>query len=99
MSAQFNCPVCNQGFEQKSRLEKHMLNSHSEQAVSARDLEYGIRGLRFPQSKESLERYARIYANSKALELVRLLPETTYSDAADVVEALAKAKLKRIPAA
>ncbi|HKK03712.1 MAG TPA: C2H2-type zinc finger protein [Gammaproteobacteria bacterium] len=26
--AQFECPVCGQGFEQRSRLERHLRTSH-----------------------------------------------------------------------
>lgn len=40
--AQFNCPICNQGFEQKSRFDRHMMTSHPEQAPSAADLEQAL---------------------------------------------------------
>ena len=33
--AQFECPVCSEGFEQKSALEHHMETSHPRRAMSA----------------------------------------------------------------
>lgn len=43
MMAQFNCIVCGDGFEQKSRLLRHIETSHPPQAPSAADIEKSIR--------------------------------------------------------
>ena len=37
-SSQFTCQICCQGFEQKSRLERHILTSHPNPAPSAADV-------------------------------------------------------------
>ncbi|HJY14480.1 MAG TPA: hypothetical protein VJ225_00525 [Nitrososphaeraceae archaeon] len=37
--SQFNCSICGDGFEQKSRLERHIATSHPPSAPSAADVE------------------------------------------------------------
>ena len=37
--AQFTCSICGDGFEQKSRLQRHIETSHPPQAPSAADVE------------------------------------------------------------
>ena len=47
-ASQFNCIVCGQGFEQKSRLQRHMDTSHPPRAPSAADLEKVFSGIKYP---------------------------------------------------
>ena len=55
---QFTCVVCNQGFEQKSRLQRHMDTSHPPSAPSAADVEKVLSGIEYPKTKEGLVEYA-----------------------------------------
>lgn len=88
--AQFNCPVCNEGFEQKSRLERHMETSHPEQAPSAADMERALKGAVFPLTRrEAIELAER---QGRSTELLRQLPGGTYRDAAEVARALGGVK-------
>lgn len=86
--AQFTCPICEQGFEQRSRLERHVTTSHPERAPSAADMEAASKGADFPLSKDELLEHAR----GKAGELLRPLPEGEYRDAAEVARALGGVK-------
>ena len=56
--AQFTCKVCDDGFEQKSRFERHMATSHPEKAPSAADIEKALSGIQYPRTKEELVNYA-----------------------------------------
>jgi hypothetical protein len=51
---QFTCTICGDGFEQKSRLERHMATSHPPQAPSAADVERALSGIQYPKTKEGL---------------------------------------------
>lgn len=88
--AQFHCPVCNEGFEQKSRLEQHMETSHPEQAPSAADLEKALKGAEFPLTRRQAIEFAE--DNGHSTELLRQLPGGTYRDAAEVARALGGVK-------
>lgn len=90
--AQFNCPVCNEGFEQKSRLERHMLTSHPEQAPSAADMETALEGADFPLTKDDLVQLVR--QRGQSTELLEQLPAGEYRDAAEVARALGEVKSK-----
>jgi hypothetical protein len=56
-SSQFTCQICGQEYEQKSRLERHVLTSHPEPAPSAANVEKALSGIRFPKSKEEILSY------------------------------------------
>jgi len=86
--AQFECPVCGQGFEQRSRLERHLRTSHPPQAPSAAILESALSGIDFPQDRDGLVEYARENGTERLAEALSELPERRYRDAAEVARAL-----------
>jgi len=53
-SHQFTCAICDDGFEQRSRLERHMATSHPPSAPSAADVEKALSGIQYQKSKEGL---------------------------------------------
>jgi hypothetical protein len=52
--AQFTHSICGDGFEQKSRLERHMATSRPPRVPSASDVENVLAGIQYPKSKEGL---------------------------------------------
>ena len=89
--AQFTCTICGDGFEQKSRLERHMATSHPPQAPSAADVEKALSEIQYPKTKEDLVQYSsqKISTIDKDLyDLIKSLPSGTYRDSADVAIAL-----------
>ena len=85
-SSQFTCHVCGQGFEQKSRLERHILTSHPEPAPSASDVEKALSGIKYPKSKEEIIDYIKsrpqIKVKKELIDLIQNLPKRTYRDSA-----------------
>jgi len=95
-SSQFTCHVCGHGFEQKSRLEKHILTSHPEPAPSAADIEKALSGIKYPKSKEEIIDYIisrpQIKVKKELIDLIQNLPERPYRDSAEVGIALGEIK-------
>lgn len=91
--AQFTCPVCNQGFDQKSRLERHLETAHPRKAPSAADVESSLKGVQYPKTKQDLVRFAQQNnAEQGVLELLKQLPDQTYRDSAEVGRAIGQLK-------
>jgi hypothetical protein len=92
-ASQFTCVICGQGFEQKSRLQRHLDTSHPPSAPSAADLERALSGIQYPKSKEDLVGYvSQKLATVDVLDLIESLPIRTYRDSAEVAMALGKLK-------
>jgi hypothetical protein len=95
-NSQFSCNICEDGFEQKSRLERHMATSHPPQAPSAADLERVLSKIHYPKTKEELIEYAsHKSSNEELLNLIKSLPERTYRDSAELAIALGELKSGR----
>jgi Protein of unknown function (DUF2795) len=93
--AQFTCSVCGDGFEQKSRLRRHMDTAHPPQAPSAADVEKVLAGIDYPKTKDDLVECSSQKAStiSKDLfDLIKSLPSRTYRDSAEVAVALGELK-------
>jgi Protein of unknown function (DUF2795) len=91
--SQFTCEICGDGFEQKSRFERHMDTSHPKRAPSAADLEKVLAGIRYPKTREEVVDHASQNVSDKDLmSLVKSLPSRTYRDSAEVAIALGEVK-------
>jgi Protein of unknown function (DUF2795)/Zinc finger, C2H2 type len=97
-TSQFTCVVCGKGFEQKSRLERHMQTSHPPSAPSAADVEKALAGIDYPKSKQQLVQYVSQKSStvgSDLFQLIQSLPERNYRDSAEVAIALGETKSGR----
>lgn len=93
--SQFTCRICGDGFEQKSRLQRHINTSHPPQAPSAADIEKVLAGIEYPKTKDDLVQYSSQKMSTMGKELFNLinsLPSRTYRDSADVAVALGELK-------
>ncbi|HEX6562552.1 MAG TPA: DUF2795 domain-containing protein [Nitrososphaera sp.] len=96
--SQFKCEICGDGFEQKSRLERHMETAHPARAPSAADLEKALSGIQYPSTKEELAAHAsrrQEPLDDELQKLVESLPSRTYRDAAEVAIALGEVKKRQ----
>jgi hypothetical protein len=95
-NSQFTCNICGDGFEQKSRLERHIATAHPPQAPSAADLEKALSGIHYPKAKEKLVEYAsHKSSNEELLNLIKSFPDRIYRDSAEVAIALGELKSGR----
>jgi flagellar motility protein MotE (MotC chaperone) len=100
LNSQFNCAICGDGFEQKSRLERHIATSHPPSAPSAADVEKVLAGIRYPKTKRDLVEYASQKAftiGRDLFDLINSLPDRTYRDSAEVAVALGELKSGKKP--
>lgn len=86
--AQFVCQICGEGFDQKSRYERHLETSHPPRATSAADVERALEGTSFPKGRAELTAQARAKGQEAAASLIASLPDRQYRDAAEVARAL-----------
>jgi hypothetical protein len=94
-ASQFTCSICSQGFEQKSRLQRHVDTSHPPIAPSAADLERALSGIQYPKSKEGLVKYVSqklATVGKDVFDLIESLPNRTYRDSAEVAMGLGELK-------
>jgi hypothetical protein len=94
--AQFTCNVCGDGFDQKSRFERHMATSHPERAPSAADIEKALSDIQYPKTREELVNYAAGRVSDEELvNLIKSLPARQYRDSAEVAIALGEIKQRQ----
>jgi hypothetical protein len=85
--SQFTCSICGDGFEQKSRFERHMATSHPPSAPSAADVEMVLSGIQYPKTNQDLVQYTPQKASTIG----------TYRDSAEVAVALGELKSGKKP--
>jgi uncharacterized C2H2 Zn-finger protein len=98
--AQFQCPFCDKGFEQRSKLRRHTQTAHPPSAPSAADVERVLKGIKYPKTKDELEGIAEQKISSASPELLRIissLPNRTYRDSAEVGVAFGELKSGKRP--
>lgn len=90
-SHQFTSSICGEGFEKRSRLERHTATSHPPLGPSAADIEKALSGIQYPKAKEGLVQYTSQKVSTIGqgfFGLIKSLPERTYRDSAKVATAL-----------
>jgi len=100
MLAQFSCPFCSKGFEQQSKLRRHIETAHPPSAPTAADLEKLLKGIKYPKSKQELENIAVQRISRGSPELVMLvgsLPDRMYRDSAEIAIAFGELKSGKRP--
>ena len=88
---QFGCTFCGKGFEQRSKLERHIDTAHPPSAPSAADVQRILSGVKYPKAKQEVEQIALQRASSGSPQLLILigsLPDRIYRDSAEVGVAL-----------
>ena len=93
--AQFTCSICGDGFEQKSRLQRHIETSHPPEAPLAANVEKVLGGIEYPKTKDELVQYSsqKVSIIGKDLfDLIHSLPSRTYRDSVEVAMALGELK-------
>ncbi len=98
--AQFVCPFCGKGFEQKSKIQRHNQTAHPPAAPSAADVERVLKGTRYPKTKEELFEIAtqrKSTASPELLGIINSLLSRNYRDSADVAIALGELKSGKRP--
>jgi hypothetical protein len=94
--AQFVCKTCGEGFEQKSRFERHLATNHPERAPSAADVEKALAGIQYPKSAHELAGHAAKNTSDRELmDLIKSLPERQYRDSVEVAIAIGEVKQRR----
>jgi Protein of unknown function (DUF2795) len=95
-SSQFTCQTCGKAFEQKSRLERHVLTSHPEPASSAANVEKVLADIKFPKSKYKIIDFVSSRQGQRVkpdlMNLIESLPERKYRDSAEVAIAIGEIK-------
>ncbi|HZA69144.1 MAG TPA: hypothetical protein VE548_05535 [Nitrososphaeraceae archaeon] len=97
---QFTCPFCGKGYNQKSRIQRHIETAHPPSAPTAADVEKVLKGTRYPKTKHELFEIAmqRISGTSpEVLGLIDSLPNRNYRDSAEVAIALGELKSRKRP--
>lgn len=98
--AQFVCPFCSKGFNQRSRLQRHEETAHPPNAPSAADLQKALKGIRYPKTKEEIIQIVRqktSILSPEVLNLISSLPKRSYHDSAEVAKALGEIKSGKRP--
>jgi uncharacterized C2H2 Zn-finger protein len=99
-SSQFTCPFCGNGYNQKSKLQRHTQTAHPPSAPSAADVEKVLKGISYPRTKEELFEIAtqRVSIGSPdVLGIIDSLPERIYRDSAEIAIALGELKSGKPP--
>jgi hypothetical protein len=92
---QFTCPFCGKGYNQTSKLQRHIQTAHPPSAPSAADVERVLKGVSYPKTKEELFEIATQRASTASpdlLDLIDSLPKRNYRDSAEVAIGLGELK-------
>lgn len=91
---QFTCAICGDGFDQKSRYERHLAVAHPPSALTAADVEKALSGIQFPGHRDKIVDFAagRFPPGSDVIRALSSLPERVYRDAAEVAVAFGETR-------